>query len=312
MGDRLMAEGAAQREATAGRDLGLTFAGGGTCSFYQLGVMNHWRERVLPRLATLAAVSAGACVAALVLSGREQEVAELWRRRSRDVTRNFDWRRLLAGERPTQHEAIYRDLLQHAFSDGGFERIRSQPFPILILATAFSARMPAMLAGLLGLCAYRVEQRLRRRPLDFTFGRKVGLSAAVFDARDCREPVDLIDLIIASSATPPFTSVGAFSGRRLLDGGLIDNAPAFLAERAAGVARNIVLLTQPHPAALVGRQGRRLIIGPTEPLPLKAWDYTHPDLIFDIVARGERDAEQYDADLSDFLGMKPQMNTDGE
>ncbi|MFL6212538.1 MAG: patatin-like phospholipase family protein [Blastocatellia bacterium] len=301
MGDRLKRERAAQSEATASRNLGLTFAGGGTCSFYQLGVMNRWREQLLPRLAALSAVSAGACVAALMLSRREAEVAELWKTRSRDVTRNFDWRRLLAGQRPTQHETIYRDLLLNAFSEGGFERIRSQPFPIFILATAFSARMPAMLAGLLGLCAYRVERRLRKRPLDFNFGRKVGLTAAVFDARDCREPAELVDLIIASSATPPFTSVGAFSGRRLLDGGLIDNAPAFLTEGAAGVARNVILLTQPHADISVSRQGRRLIISPAQPLPLKAWDYTHPDLIFDIVAQGERDAERYDADLSDFL-----------
>ena len=279
--------------------------------------MNRWREPVLPRVAVLSAVSAGACVAAIILSRREAEVAELWKVRSRGVTRNFDWRRLLSGQRPTLHEAIYRDLLLHAFAEGGFERIRSQPFPILILATAFPARMPAMvgltspsgcmpamLAGLLGVCALGMEQRVRRRRPQFTLRRRLGLRAAVFDARDCREPAELVDLIIASSATPPFTSVGAFSGRRLLDGGLIDNAPAFLAERVPDVARHLVLLAQPRTPAEVGRQGSRLTIAPTEPLPLTAWDYTRPDLIFDIVTLGERDAERYEPELLKMMNEK--------
>lgn len=283
------------------RDTAITFAGGGTCSFYQLGVMNRWREPVLPRVAVLSAVSAGACVAAIILSRREAEVADLWKARSRGVTRNFDWRRLLSGQRPTLHEVIYRDLLLHAFAEGGFERIRSQPFPILILATAFPTRMPAMLAGLLGVCALGMESRLRRRRPQFTLRRRLGLQAAVFDARDCREPAELVDLIIASSATPPFTSVGAFSGRRLLDGGLIDNAPAFLAERVPGVARHLVLLAQPRPPVEVGRHANRLTIAPTEPLPLTAWDYTQPDLIFDIVGLGERDAERYEPELCRLL-----------
>lgn len=264
--------------------------------------MNRWRERILPRVAVVSAVSAGAFVVTVMLSQREAEVADLWKTRSQGITRNFDWRRLLAGQRPTLHETIYREMLLHTLNEGGFERIRSQPFPILILTTAFPRRMPAMVAAMLGVGAYNIERMLRKQQLHPTLGRKLGLTAVVFDARDCQAPAELVDLIIASSATPPFTSVGAFSGRRLLDGGLIDNAPAFLIERVPGVSRSLILLTRQYPLALVGKQGRRLYIAPTASPPLKTWDYTHPDLIFDIVALGEQDAEDYEEVLSAFLG----------
>ncbi|HEX8129893.1 MAG TPA: patatin-like phospholipase family protein, partial [Pyrinomonadaceae bacterium] len=78
------------------RDLAITFAGGGNRAFYQLGLMNVWRARVLPRVGCLATCSAGACVAALMLSGREEEVAEYWRERCREVAKNFEWRLLLS------------------------------------------------------------------------------------------------------------------------------------------------------------------------------------------------------------------------
>lgn len=283
------------------RDLGITFAGGGSSSFYQLGLMRRWRERLFPRVAILSTVSAGACVAALMLSGREFEAGQLWMDRTNGVTRNFDWSRLLAGQRPTPHESIYRDLLLHAFAEGGFERVRSQPFPVLILTTGFPRGVPAIAAAILGVCVYSVEKMVRKQMFHPTLGRKIGFSAIAYDARDCRTPSELADLIIASSATPPFTSVGAFSGRRLLDGGLIDNAPAFLIDGVQGVSRNIVLLTRHYPASLIGRQGSRLYLAPTESLPLKTWDYTRPELIFDIVALGERDAEFYEDRLAEFL-----------
>jgi hypothetical protein len=240
------------------RDLAVTFAGGGNRAFYQLGLMNHWREQLMPRVAAMATCSAGACVATLILSGREREAGEFWKERREGVVKNFEWQKLLRGVRPTPHEPIYRETLLHAFAAGGLERVRSRPFPILILTTAFPERMPAFAAVMLGLCAYNIEKRFRRGMIHPTFGRRVGFKAMAFDARDCETPQELAELIIASSATPPFTSLGHFKGNRLLDGGIIDNVPAFLADTVAGIKRNLVLLTRPYPCAVTGRQGARI------------------------------------------------------
>jgi predicted acylesterase/phospholipase RssA len=283
------------------RDLAITFAGGGNRSFYQLGLMNRWRELLLPRIAAIAACSAGACIATLLLSGREREVKRFWEQRRNGVTKNFQWRRLLSGQRPTPHEPIYRDTLLHAFIEGGLEQIRAQPFPILILTTRFPRYMPGIAAALLGLCSYDLEKKLNKELIHPSFGRRVGFRPLVFDARDCETPAALADLIIASSATPPFTSVGSFSGRRLLDGGIIDNVPAFLADDAPGVTRNLVLLTRPYPPHVIGRQGSRLYVAPAAALPVERWDYTRPDLVEATIEIGERDAVLNTALLTAFL-----------
>jgi hypothetical protein len=135
-----------------------------------------------------------------------------------------------------------------------------------------------------------------------SLGQRVGFRATVFDARDCETPEELTNLIIASSATPPFTSVGSFDGQRLLDGGIIDNVPAYLADEVPWVKRNLVLLTRPYPSHVTGRQGSRLYIAPATALPVSRWDYTRPDLIDATIDAGERDAESYASLLADFLG----------
>ena len=283
------------------RDLAITFAGGGNRAFYQLGLMNGWRDRLLPRVAAMATCSAGACVATLLLSGRETEAGEFWKQRRMGITSNFEWRKLLKGRRPTPHEPIYRDTLRHAFADGGLERVRSQPFPILVLTTAFPKHMPAYGAVLLGLCAYNLEKRFRHEMMHPSLGQRVGFKAMAFDARACETPEELTDLIIASSATPPFTSLGRFEGHRLLDGGIIDNVPAFLADEVPEVKRNLVLLTRPYPPQVTGRQASRLYIAPAKTLPVHRWDYTRPELIDETIEAGQRDAELYAPLLTDFL-----------
>lgn len=283
------------------RDLAITFAGGGNRAFYQLGLMNGWRDRLLPRIAAMATCSAGACVATLLLSGREAETGEFWKKRRAGVTSNFEWRKLLRGTRPTPHEPIYRDTLRHAFIEGGLERVRAQPFPILVLTTAFPKHLPAYAAVMLGLCAYNIEKSVRREMIHPSLGQRVGFKAMAFDARDCETPEELTDLIIASSATPPFTSLGRFNGHRLLDGGIIDNVPAFLVDEVHGVKRNLVLLTRPYPSHVTGRQASRLYIAPEKDLPVHRWDYTRPELIDATIEAGERDAELYAPLLTDFL-----------
>jgi predicted acylesterase/phospholipase RssA len=284
------------------RDLAIIFAGGGNRSFYQLGLMNRWRAKVLPRTGCFATCSAGACVATLILSGRETEVTEYWRERSREIRRNVEWRRLLSGKLPTPHEPLLRGMLLYALSSGGFERIRSQPFPVLVLTTAFPRALPGFGAALLGWLVYELEKKVRPEMVHPTYGRRVGFKGLAFDARNCQSAESLVDLLIASSATPPFTSIGRFDGRGLIDGGVVDNVPAFLANEVTGIRRNLVMLTRPYPESVVGRQNSHLYIAPREGLPVSQWDFTRLDLLEETIARGERDAERHDAVLEDFLG----------
>jgi predicted acylesterase/phospholipase RssA len=285
----------------AGRDIALTFAGGGNRAFWQMGLLNRWADRLLPRAAVVAGCSAGACVVAIYLTERQEATAAFWRERRSHVTRNFEWRNLLAGQSPAPHGPIYRATLLHALEGGGFERVRRQPFPLLVLASGFPRLAPAPLAVTAGIAAYQLEKAVRRRMVHPALGRALGFRPFVHDARACESPEELADLIIASSATPPFTPVGSFRGRRLLDGGLVDNVPAFVAETGPAVRRNLVLLTRQYPPEATGWRGSRLYLAPSEPVPISRWDYTRPELLDETVALGERDAERYAPLLDELL-----------
>jgi predicted acylesterase/phospholipase RssA len=285
------------------RDLGITLAGGGNRAFYQLGLLNRWGARLLPRVAAAATCSAGACVLLMYLSERRPEARRVFQERTRGIRRNLDWRRPLRGEPLAPHGAVYRETLLTTFDGGGFERIREQPFPIYVLASAFPAWLPAGLATAVGIAAYQAEKAVRPQVLHPSFGRALGFTPFVTDARDCRDAEELADLVMASSATPPFTPVGRFRGRPLLDGGMIDNVPAFVAEAAPGVRRTLVLLTRPYDPASLGVHGARLYVAPTRPVPISRWDYTQPHLLEDTVDMGEREADVHWEELERFAGL---------
>ncbi len=273
------------------RNIAVTFAGGGNRAFYQLGLLHAWEDRLRPRIASIAAVSAGACVATLWLTGRERITRDFWRARRCGVSKNFDWTRVLKGQTPTPHGPIYRDTLLCAFSDGGLERVQAAPFPIWVLTAAFPRAVPAAAGAMLGFGAYNLEKKLEPSRVHPQMSRKLGFRPKLVDARDCVSPDELADLIIASSSTPPFTPVGRFRGERLLDGSLVDNVPADAAERGYGVRGNLVLLTRPYPSEALGVRGSRTYVAPTKPVPIERWDYTRPELLDQTIEMGEAEAE---------------------
>ena len=285
-----------------GRDLALTLAGGGNRTLYGLALLDRWAARIVPRLRAAAGVSAGACMICLHLAGRADAARAFWHRRRRGVDRNLDPARLLRGEWLAPHGDVYRDTLLFAFGGGGLERIRAAPFPVLILAAAPPAPLPAGLGTAVGFGMYHVEKRLRPRMVHPTVGRAIGFRPVIHDARECASVEELTALILASSSTPPFTPLGRFRGETLIDGGVIDNVPASVAEAVPGVERNVVILSRPYPDAVTGRQGRRLYLAPSRPTPCECWDYTRSDLADATYAMGEREAGLHEPLLGRFLG----------
>jgi predicted patatin/cPLA2 family phospholipase len=293
--------------------LGITFAGGGAKSFYQLGLMCRWRELLLPHVGLLSTCSAGSFVASIWLSEREENVGQFYREKYSGQLKNFDWRRLLSGRTPALHEDIYRDLLLTTFAGGGFERIRSRPFPVLILTTAFPAGMPSLIAMPFGYFSYNLRSMKRTRKFYPAFNRVTGIKPMVFDARRSVSAQELSDLIIASSATPPFTAAGRFENKCLLDGGIIDHVPSFLSFESPGITHHLVIRvdktvdkradkgadknSEDHPAGA----GKRLLLAPSEKVNVKSWDFTKPDLVEALIRQGENDADLYHPLLMEFL-----------
>jgi predicted acylesterase/phospholipase RssA len=283
------------------RDVALTLAGGGNRAFLQLGFLEHWWDRLAPRLVAMAACSAGASMAVTFLSGRAVATHAYWLERRAAVTRNFAWGRLLLGERPTPHLPIYRDTTLFALAEGGFERIRSLPFPLWILLAEVPWNAPVGLAVAAGFAAYSVERERDPGKLHPGSGRRLGFHPFLVDARDAGSPEELTDFILASSATPPFLPVPTIRGRRVVDGGMVDNAPAFAAEQDPAVRRSLVLLTRWYPPERVGMRGHRWYLAPSRPVPISRWDYTRPDLVEATRRLGDEEARQNDARLDTWL-----------
>jgi len=283
------------------RDLGLTLAGGGNRSFYQQALLESWGERLWPRVAALSCVSAGAAITTLLLSGRAHEARIHWDGLRQGITKNLDLTRALRGEPVAPHGAIYRSTMVHALSDGGLERLRATPFPVYVLCAIPPRRLPSALSTWLGLGAYSLEKRLDPRQLHPRAGARLGFRELVFDARECESPEEVADLVLASSSTPPFTPLGRFRGARLLDGGILDNAPASLVERVPSVRKNLVLLTRPYPHGVTGQRGTRLYIEPSGPVPIERWDYTERADVEATLALGRADAARYEPVLTRFL-----------
>lgn len=283
------------------RDLGITFAGGGGRAFYQLGWLERYTDVLLPRLAAISGCSAGSAMAAVWLSGRAEETRVFFAERRKGVKGHMDLSRLLRGKRPFPHDDIYRATIRHALDEGGFERMKSQPFPVNVLCGEFPPALPSGVSIALGMAAYQLEKKLRPKMLHPTFPRYVGFKQRTWDMRDCETPEEAVELVISSSSTPPFTKRGRFDSRLLIDGSVIDNAPAFITDEAMGVRRNLVLLTRPYPEADLGRQDTRLYIAPDQPLPITRWDYTEHAPVDETLSAGRQDAIRDEELLAAFM-----------
>lgn len=283
------------------RDLALTFAGGGNRAFYAYGLLSAWGERLAPRLAGMAMCSAGACVPLMWITGRDDAAREAFLALTRGLTRNIDWRRPFRGEELAPHGRILREILLVLLRDGGLERVRAFPVPLLVLVAAFPAWLPGGLAVAMGIGAYQLEKVFRPAMRHPSFGRVVGFRPRVFDLRACDTPEAAADLVLASSATPPFTPIGRFGGESFLDGGMVDNAPASVGDAIPGATRNVVFLTRCYAPHVTGVHDGRLYLAPMTPPAAHRWDYTRPHLVDETIAQGRAEAAVHQAQLDAYL-----------
>ncbi len=108
--------------------------------------------------------------------------------------------------------------------------------------------------------------------------------------------------MIALSSTPPFTRIGNYRRRPLLDGGLVDNVPASLAEWYPESTRTSSCSRGPCGKAPSLRRGQRLYLAPSTPVPVERWDYTRPHLVAETIAMGERESELHRGAIDALLG----------
>ena len=264
----------------------VVFAGGGCRCFWQAGFWSVVSEGLSEPKVVLG-VSAGSAFACTALLHRGQEVLSSFKRRVERNERNFYPSELMEGRTAFPHESIYRETIQEIVQDADFKRLKWGPDVRILLA-----RPPAYFDGrsgfVLGGIAYMLDRYDPRG--DSRWGYKLGFDHEVVSIRDLTNRDELVDLIMHSSCTPPLLPIYRRGDRIVLDGGVVDNAPADLVPESKST---LVLLTRHQSADRIPEVKGRTYVWPSSPIPVEKWDYTSPERIQQTFDLGCRDGEAF-------------------
>ena len=277
----------------------IVLAGGGNRCWWQAGFWNVLNQAIPQHPKKIVAVSAGAATACL-FSARPGDEGAQWglhyyAKALASVSSNIDWKNLFSKEPLFPHYRLYRAALENILADG-FDRIQKGPEILIGLAKTPNYLSPK-LSVVMGLLAYELEKKFQR-PLHPQSGRRLGFSRLFISSKSCANIDELIETILQSSCTPPFTPVLYRDGQAILDGGLIDNVlidgltPAAPGEKKQEA---LVLLTRkydlPNPFTQELPGLRLTYIQPSQKVPISSWDYSRHDLMPEAYELGKRDAQ---------------------
>jgi len=279
----------------------IVLAGGGNRCWWQAGFWHRLNETLPQSPERIVCISAGAATACLLFT-RPGRVGAQWgldyyASALADVKKNVCWENLFSKEPIFPHHEIYKNALRNILADG-FNALQQAPKIQIGLAQIPSWMGPKM-AVALGLLAYNLEKHLRKN-LHPTLGRSLGFKRIFVAAQDCPNLESLVELILQSSCTPPFTPVMYRNGVTVLDGGLVDNVPVdgLLAAKLGQAPKEVlVLLTRRYsmPNHFIRElPGLRLhYVQPSSAVPISSWDYTHHELMPATYQQGWDDAAKY-------------------
>jgi predicted acylesterase/phospholipase RssA len=241
----------------------------------------------------VSAASAGSAIACAIFAGRSEAALNIAKTTMAMNPKNQYWGNLFRSEKVFPHEGLYRKMVIDIMDSEGLEQL-SRGADIQIAISRIPRWLGPKSATLVGLSLYQLEKKLRQ-PVHPAFGRKAGFRVEFINARSCTTAETLANAILASSCTPPFTSVQYPGARAALDGGMVDNVPVegisqWEAEYSENT-RTLVLLTRPYHRLPL--HPRRIYLQPSAPVPAGSWDYTNPLNLQKTWDQGRRDAESW-------------------
>ncbi len=269
----------------AGYD-GVVFSGGGCRCFWQAGFWSVAAPQLELAPRAIAAVSAGVAFACAAMGDTVEPVVRDFVRRTRANRRNVYLGNAWRHAPMFPHGRMYRDTILATVDAETLRRIRGGPEIRALIAypPPHVAPKPAVL---LAFAAYRLDRAVRRS-VHPTFGRHLGFRSAVVAANACTTVEQLADLILQSSCMPPITPQYLRDGEPVVDGGILDGAPAGLLDDCRST---LVLLTRQY--RRVPKLAHREYVQPSAPVPVSMWDYTSPQLVERTFDLGRRDGEHF-------------------
>lgn len=265
----------------------VVMAGGGSRCFWHAG---FWREAAGPLgLAPVqfATVSASAAIGSTIVAGVAEDALRAMQRLVRRNPKNVYLGNLLGGEPVFPHVRIYSAAVLEVVDSQALARLHAGP-DVRVLLGRIPWWLGARTGAIAALAAYNLDKRIRRK-VHPVLPQRLGFRPEVVPVRACSTPRRLMDLILASSCTPPMTPLLEWDGRRALDGGVVDNVPVCALADEPG--ETLVLLTRRY-RSLPAVPGRTYV-QPSEPVGIGAWDYTSADGLQRAYDLGRRDGEGF-------------------
>ncbi|HYD63363.1 MAG TPA: patatin-like phospholipase family protein [Noviherbaspirillum sp.] len=272
----------------------VVFAGGGGRCTWQAGFWKAVSAEMELQPRVVSAVSAGALMSCLIHTQDSEQAMARFCEAFAQNGKNFNLGNLVRRKRVFPHYELYESTMRSLFKDA-FRHLRDAP-EIRIGVSHPPSWLPPYAALAVGIAAYNVDKHVRKA-LHPAIARRIGFQASFFRAQDCSSADELVSLILKSSCTPPFTPLlSTAGGRPILDGGIVDNVPVDGIDNRAGSV--LVLLTRPYkhlPQIFTrARNAQQLLyIQPSQPVPVRSWDYTRPDLVEKTFALGKADGMHF-------------------
>jgi len=269
------------------------FAGGGSRCFWQLGFWEGAKEAGLDLQSSVkfaGSTSAGCAMATAALLDRSHYALHLFKDFTAQNPRNIHWNNISPFKQGTllPHARMYREALKELIGPDDLESLKKTSIHFLM------SGYPKWLGGTIGattaLCIYGLEKTLRKDPIHPRWPARAGFKPLIGRATDCHTLQDYISMVLAASCIPPILPEGRFGGRKVLDGGLIENIPVRLADKEPG--ETLVLLSRKYECELPSTK-RVTWVQPSEQIKIDKFDYANPDGLQETFELGIADGRKF-------------------
>lgn len=265
----------------------VVFSGGGNRCFWQAGFWSVAASALDLRPSRVVSVSAGSAIACALFSGTFAQGFADFKIAIAENKSNLYLSNFLT-ERPVfPHGHLYRNAILGSIDKPALTRLHHGP-EILIVVSYPPPWASASVALLLGMIAVGLDA-LNHNIVHHTMGIRFGFKPAYCSVRECATPEELADLIIASSCVPPLTPQSRRNGMAIFDGGLVSNVPTEGVTEKNG--QTLVLLTRPF-SSLPSISGHTYV-QPSQPIPVRVWDYTNHAALQATFDQGRRDGDMF-------------------
>ncbi len=269
----------------------LAFAGGGNRCWWQAGLLTQLQVYGARLPASLVGTSAGAAIAASLLTGSTATALQACQRLYAANAQLFDWRGLTRFQLNFAHQTVYPAWLTAFVHEGNFKALQSASSRLLVAVTRPARGLGLAGSVAAGTLAYLLDKKLFHN-IHPALPRFMGLKQAFFDLQDCRTAKEAQITLQAAAAAPPFMSGVLLQGGWAFDGGYTDNAP-IPPQTASEKASTLVLLTRHYPdkPSLFEVHGRTYW-QPSRKVPVSTWDCRPGTTVDDAFALGQDDAKR--------------------